>query len=279
MSQISDSKSSAIPLFGQAYSANPALTPITTVGTGVADPSLQIEVGSRWLTSDGRAVALVQNGTVALTSGKLVQAPAEVTAFEKLAMTIPTAYPGTVGATQILVTNGGTVLNANQFAGGYLVVASSTGIGQTLQIASHQAAAASATFVVTLADPVQVALSASSTVSLLYNPYSGVVISNHSTLGSPVGVTIYPVAASTAPTFSGTTGLLTAAGVAQYAFIVVRGAVGCLIDALTNVGYPIGPSTNTDGAVNVATLTSSPQIGYSMQTQTSTQCGLVYLYL
>lgn len=268
-----------LSLFNQAFSANPANTPQTTAGTGGFDPSVQTLVGSKWDTNNGQEVVLVQNGAVAIASGKLCQAPTEVTAFEKLAMTIPTAYPGTVGSTQILVTNGATVLNANQFQGGYLVVASSTGIGQTLEIAGNQAAAANATFVVTLVDPVQVALSATSTVSLLYNPYSGILISNHSTLGLPVGVSFYPLAASTAPTFSGTTGLLTAAGVAQYGFIATGGPIGCLIDAVTNVGYPLGPSTNTDGALNVATLTSSPQIAVSGQTQTSTQVGLVYLQL
>lgn len=279
MSYISDFKSSALALFNQAYSANPALTPITTAGTGVADPSLEAEIGNRYQTADGRTLALVRNGAVALTTGKLVQARTEVTAFELLAMTIPSTYPGTVGSTQILVTNGGTVLNANQFAGGYVVIGGGTGQGQTLQIASHQPAAASATFVITLADPVQVALSATSTVTLMANQYDGILIANHSTLGQPVGVTLYPLAASTAPTYSGTTGALTAAGVSQYGFIVVKGFVGCLIDALTNVGYPVGPSTNTDGAVNVATLTSSPQIGISAQTQTSTKTGLIFLNL
>lgn len=268
-----------LSLFNQAWAANPAQTPQTTQGTGGYDANVDALVGSKWDTSNGNTVVLVQNGVVAVASGKLLQAPVEVTAFEKLAMTIPTAYPGTVGSTQILVTNGATVLKQNQFAGGTLVVASSTGIGQTLQIGSHQPAAANATFVVTLIDPVQVALSATSTVSLLANIYDGVVISNHSTLGLPVGVSFYPLAASTAPTFDGTSGLLTAAGVAQYGFIVCGGTVGCLIDAVTNVGYPLGPSTNTDGALNVATLTSSPQIGFSGQTQTSTQCGLVYLNL
>lgn len=279
MSYISDFKSPGLSLFNQGYSANPASTPVTTAGTGNADASLQVEVGSRWNLSDGRQVVLVQSGATALASGKLMQAPTQVTAFQKLAMTVPTAYPATSGLTQILVTNGGTVLNVNQFQSGQLIVESGTGAGQTLQIASHQPAAASATFVVTLADPIVTTLDATSKVSLLYNPYAGILISNHTTLGSPVGVTLYPLAASTAPTYSGTTGALTTAGVAQYGFIVVRGQTGCLIDALTNVGYPVGPSTNVDGALNVATLTSSPQIGYSMQTQTDTHYGQVYLML
>lgn len=268
-----------LSLFNQAFSANPYNTPQTTAGTGGFDANLGNLVGSKWDTNTGGTVALVQNGAVAIASGKLVQAPTQLTAFQKLAMTVPTAYPATVGATQILVTNGGTVLKQNLFAGGTLVVASGTGIGQTLQIGSHQQAAASATFVVTLVDPIVVTLDATSTVSMIANPYNGVLISNHSTLGTPVGVSLYPLAASTAPTFDGTSGILTAAGVAQFGFVVTSGPVGCLIDAVTNVGYPLGPSTNTDGALNVATLTSSPQVAISGQTQTSTQAGLVYMQL
>lgn len=271
----------ATPVAGnQAYSANPGNNPITTAGTGFADPNFDTYVGQKFDTSDGRELVLVQNGVVALTAGKLVQAPVEFTAFEKLAMTVPTAYPATAGSFQVLVTNGNTALKQNLFGGGYLVTASSTGIGQTLKIASHQAAIATGTFVVTLEDPIQVTLSASTTVSLIQNPYNGIVISNHSTLGTPVGVTICALAASTAPTYDGTSGLLTAVGLAQYGLIVCGGPTGCLIDnTVTNVGYPLGPSAATDGALGVATLTASPQIAVSAQTQTSAQVGLVYLQL
>lgn len=263
----------------QAYSANPASTPITTVGTGFAAPDFGTYVGQKFDTSDGRELVLVQNGAVAIGAGKLVQAATEVTGFELLAMTVPTATPATAGTLKVLVTNGATVLKVNQFAGGYLITGGGTGAGQTLKIASHQPAAASATFVVTLEDPIQTTLDATTTITLQANPYNGILVANHTTLGLPVGVTLYNIAASTAPTFDGTAGTLTTAGVAQYSLIVTHGPTACLIDALTNVGYPVGPSTNTDGAVNVATLTSSPQVGISGQTQTSTKYGLIYLQL
>lgn len=269
--------SSGVP--NQAYSANPANTPVTTAGTGFADPDFATYVGQKFDTSDGREIVLVQNGAVALAAGKLMQAPTEITAFEKLAITVPTATPATAGTFKILVTNGATVLKSNLFASGYLVTASNTGAGQTLKIGSHQPAAASGTFLVTLEDPIQTTLDATTTVSLIANPYNGILISNHSTLGTPVGVSLYNLAASVAPTFDGTSGALTTVGIAQYGLIVCGGPTGCLIDSVTNVGYPLGPSTNTDGALNVATLTSSPQIAVSGQTQTSTQYGLVYVQL
>ena len=266
-------------LFNQGFSANPANSATIPTGTGAFTPDIQTMVGTKWDTADGREFALVQNGAVALAAGVLAQASVEVTAFERLAMTVPAATPATAGTFQVLVTNGATKLNVNQFQGGYFITATGTGIGQMLRIASHQPAAASATFLVTLEDAIVTTLDATTTVSLMANPYSGVLISNHTTLGLPVGVTLYPLAASTAPVYDATAGTLTTAGVAQYGFVCTHGVAACLIDTLTNVGYPVGPSTATNGALAVATLTSSPQVGISGQTQVSTDVGLVYLNL
>lgn len=265
----------------QAYSANPANTPITTAGTGFADPSFMSYVGQKFDTSDGRELALVQNGAVALVAGVLVQSEAEVTAHQKLAMTVPTAYPATAGLFQILVTNGSTVLNVNKFQGGYVIVASGTGIGQMFKIASHAPAANAATFVVTLEDPIQTTLDATSKISLLQNPYTNVIITPATTAtAGPVGTTLYNIAASTAPSYNGTTGALTAAGIAQFGLIVTHGPTTCLIDStVTNVGYPLGVSKTTAGTLGVATLTTVPQVAVSAQTLTSANNGLVYLQL
>lgn len=273
MSRITQKNATApLSLFQQA-------TTIVT-GTGFLDPSFPSYTGQRFDLSDGREVVLVQNGATALAAGVLVQAPAEVTAFEKLAMTVPTATPATAGATQILVTNGATVLNVNQFQGGYAVVAAGTGIGQTFVIASHQAAANAATFLVTLEDAIITTLDATSKISLIADPYSNVIINPATATSTPIGVSLYPLAASVASTFNGTTGALTTLGTFQYGYIVSRGYASCLVDAtVTNVGYPVGRSATTAGAIGVATLTTVAQIGVSAQTLTSAQNGMFYLNL
>lgn len=265
----------------QAYAADPANNPITTAGIGFADPSFDSYVGQKFDTSDGRELALVQNGAVALAAGVLVQSEAEVTAHQKLAMTVPTAYPATAGLFQILVTNGSTVLNINKFAGGYAIVASGVGIGQMFKISSHQPAANGATFVVTLEDPIQTTLDATSKISLLQSPYANVVITPATTAtGGCVGATLYNIAAGTAPSFNATTGALTAVGVGQYGLIVTHGPASVLIDnSVTNVGYPLGVSKVTAGTLGIATLTSTPQIATASQTLTSANNGLVYLML
>lgn len=249
--------------------------------TGFYSPGSSTYVGQKFDTSDGRELALVQNGTVALPAGVFLQSEAEVTAHQKLAMTVPTAYPATAGAVQVLVTNGSTKLNANKFQSGYAIVASGTGIGQMLKISTHQPAAASATFVVTLEDPIQTTLDATSKISLLQNPYANVVIAPATTAtGGPVGVSLYNIAASVSATYDATSGALTANGVAQYGLVTTHGPAACLIDStVTNVGYPLGISKTTAGTLGVATLTTVPQVAVSSQTLTSANNGLVYLQL
>lgn len=272
----------ATPIVGnQSFTAIPSNGSQPSSGTGFYDGNFSTYAGQKFDTSDGREVVLVQNGAVALSAGQLIQSPAEVTAFQKLAMTVPAAYPATAGATQILVTNGSTVLNINQFQQGYAIVASGTGLGQILKIASHQPAANAATFVVNLEDPIITTLDATSKISLIANPYISVITSPATTAtGGPVGVTLYGIAASTAATYNATTGVLTANGTAQYGFLVCHGPAACLVDStVTNVGYPIGVSKTTAGTVGVATLTTVPQIAVSMQTLTSANTGMIYLFL
>ena len=273
MSVISDFKSSPIAFMNQATSA--------AAGTGSVDAGIAREVGTRFVLDDGRQVVLVSNGVAALVSGNLLQSEAEVVAFHKLAMTIPAAYPASIGKNQIYVTNGATVLNVNQFQGGFASVTAGTGIGQSFRIASHAAAANGAAFVLTIEETISVALDATSKITLMQNPYKNVIQSPVTTAtGAPIGVSLYPVAASVAGSFNATTGKLTAAGVDQYAFIGVRGMFNVLTDnSVTNVGYPVGCSKVTAGTVGVATLTTTPMVGIAAQTLTSAECGMVNVIL
>jgi len=270
--------SSGVP--NQAFSAIPGAGPQPASATGFYEPSISTCVGQKFDTSDGRELVLVQNGAVALTAGKLIQTVAETTAFEKLAMTVPTAQPATAGTFAVLVTNGATVLNANQFQGGFLVTASGTGLGQLLKIQSHQPAAASATFIVTLEDPIQTTLDVTTTVSLVANPYLGVIINPTTPTGTPVGVTLYNIAASTAATYDGTSGKLTVNGVAQYGLVTCHGLVSVLMDSdASGVGVGVGPSDLTAGAVGTEVAGTQSHVGITMQTSTSAQYVPVYLTL
>lgn len=297
MSVVSDYKSSPFDVFtqppltsgytGTSTPPGPGYTPQATVSgtTTVYDTSYDSLCGVRFNTNDGRQVVMVRNGgteiaVAAISSGLLVQAPAEITTWNNLAITVPTATPATAGSYQILVTNAGTKLNVNEYANGYLLVSAGTGIGQTLQIASHANAAASATFVLTLQDPIQVTLDATSTVTLVRNPYIGVVVSATGLTGTAVGSTFYTIAAGTASTYDGTSGALTAQGQPVYAFVGCHGVWGIRADGTSTpaVGLPASASSTTAGDVTVFTA-AKQYIGNMAGTATSAKIAPVDLKL
>lgn len=270
MSRITQKSAVApIPLFTQVTSAS--------TGTGTVDPSFVTYVGERFDLSDGREVVLVSNSATALVSGVLCQSPSIVAGHQTLAMTVPTATPATAGLFQVLVTNGATVINQGFYNGGFLIVKDGTGIGQTLKISSHPGAAASATCLITLEDPIQVTLDATSIVNLIQNPYQNIIIAPTTATGNVVGVTISPLAASVAPTWNGTSGVFSTAGTQQYALIATKGIVSCLSDSNTaTVGLGLMRSTTTAGTVAVRTATGA-DVGNALQTTISAKAGAIFL--
>ena len=272
MSRITQ-RSSVAPLgmFSQATSSS--------AGTGTVDASFATYTGQKFDTADGRELTLVSVGATAITSGLLVSGVAATATHQGLAVAVPAATPATAGTYKVSVTLGASVLNQNSYQGGFLIVVAGTGIGQTLKIASNPGAASSAAgVIITLEDAIITTLDATSVVNLIPNPYNNVVVENHTTLpGAVLGVTLYPLAASVAPTYNGTTGVKTAAGVQQYGYIVSKGIVSCLSDVtVAAVGLGIMPSATTDGCVTVQTATGR-NIGAAYQLGVSAQAQAVYI--
>lgn len=244
--------------------------------------SLFSTVGSQTLTacgemfdsSDGRSFVLVSNSTTALVAGNLIQAPAIVANHQNLTVTAfaPVSTSTNLPAT-VTVTLGGTAATSQQYAQGYAIVNSGTGIGQTLKIQSNPAqASTTGALVVTLEDAPVVALDTTSTICLIPNLYTNVVINPTTATNTPVGVTLYAIPASTA--VSGTT-----PGTFYFGLIQTKGAVSCLADASTAaVGLGLIPSTTTAGTVTVATATGA-RIGRALQATVSAQARTIYLHL
>lgn len=237
------------------------------------DPSLVTMTGAKFYTSDGREFALVQNAGTALASGKLVQGPAKITNHQNLATST-----AAIGATQVTVTLGATLATANQYSGGYVIFNAGTGLGQTLKIASHPAAALSATLVLTLEDPIQVATLSSDTKScLVLNPFgspngtdvrtSGVIIcpANNALTGSVIGVSTYPIAASTST-------------VATYGLIQTAGVCAALNDGTTAIGLDLMPGSIA-GTVATYVVATSSRIGTATQAGVDTEYRLITLQL
>lgn len=79
---------------------------------------------------------------------------------------------------------------------GYLIVNDAAGEGQMYKIKGHEAASGTSNFVVTLYDPLTVALTTSSQVGLAQNPYSNVIASAAVVTGIFTGVNLIAVTAS-----------------------------------------------------------------------------------
>ncbi len=184
--------------------------------------------GDKGRTVDGREFVYCKNGAVATVAGSLYQTAAELTNHDNLAVTATA-----IGAVAITVTLGNTAVTENQYAGGTLTVDTTAGLGYTYLIESHPAADASAACVFTIAKPgVIVALDTNSRVTLVPNPWSGVVITPATTLtGAVVGVATYIIAAN------------------EYGWLQVKGPCGVLVAGTIIVGAAAVSPCGTGGAV------------------------------
>lgn len=223
--------------------------------------------GERFDASDGREFVIVQNGTVALVAGVLVQAPPVVAAHQNMAVTAYSPKSSTVPYTTITVTLGATAATVNQYAGGFLVVNDNAGEGQTLKIQSHPAADLSTSLTLTLEDTAVTAITTASEVSLIPNLYVNVVVNPTTPTNTPIGVTLNAIAASVA----GTTNV--------FGLIQTKGPTSCLNgDADLTVGSAISPSNATAGAVENGVIAQG-FVGRALQAGVNTEYRTVYIDL
>jgi len=149
-------------------------------------------LGERAETADGRVFRYAKAGGSALVAGNMLPAPAQITNHQQL-----TPSAAALGATTISVTLGATAATENQYAGGYAIIDTTPGNGYAYLISSHAAVLSAGVMTLTLAEPLKVALTTSSRVSLQANPYNGVIQSPVTTLtGAVVGCAVVPAAAS-----------------------------------------------------------------------------------
>jgi hypothetical protein len=264
MSYISDYKSSPIQLFG--------------VNGGITSTENYIGtlVGTKFLSDDDRVYALVQNGGTALVAARLIQSPASIGSTHTGLAVSGAATVNVIGSTQVTITLGGTLATANQYADGYAVVSAGLGIGQTLKILSHPAGTSSGTVVLTLAEPISVALDTTSKISLTLPQYgssngtdvttSGVVVCPTTLTGRVIGATIYPIPASTAT-------------VPTYGFIVTNGPVAVLNGAGTAIGLDVMPGASVAGSVVTYVVATKTRVGTATVAGEDTKAQLITLQL
>lgn len=217
--------------------------------------SATIAMGQQGATRDNRLYVFgLNNSSNAAVAGNIQTAPATVA--NHVGRTLTTAVA--VNTNVILVPLGATLATASQYAGGYLTVISGPGAGTSYKIKDNTAAASSGTTTVTLSEkePVLVALTTSSVVSLYPSPFNGFAISsttiaNNNILGIP------NVAVPTS----------------NYAWLQIRGYCATLADSTPptkNTNAIV--SASTAGAVAIQGASAVTQVlGYAPETMVSAQ--------
>lgn len=217
----------------------------TLVAQGIYEESATAlhRVGERLQLGDGRVFYYAKNGAVALTPGTLLVEQDQTALHINLS-----CAAAAIGDKEVTVTLGATAATANEYAEGYLSVNDGTGEGHIYKIKSHPAADASATLKVKLYDGINVALVASATseVSLLHNPYYGVIISVADQANCPVGVAVIATTA------------------AYYCWVQTWGVANVLADEAVAQGDECTIGTSVVGAVEAVDAVGEPRVGISM---------------
>ena len=185
-------------------------------------------------SNDGRAFRYCKAGGTALEAGKLQQSSAQDTGDHNLAVA------ATAAGLKTITTVGTVTVTANQYASGFVVIADDAGEGYMYRISSHPAATA-AVVTLTLADEVQVALTASTTIDIIKNPYEGVIVNPTTISSAPAGVAVKPLTAS------------------YYGWLQVSGPCAIFADDTIAVGLDVVASATVAGAVEV-TADGAPEI-------------------
>lgn len=222
--------------------------PVDSVGQDdfVSSATQAHDLGTRIETDDGRVYRYALAGAVDLVAGNVLQGPAVVTAH--LANTPPAVA---IGAQSFTYTPGAATGTANQYAGGWLQVDTTPGNGYTYEVSGHAAIASSTAFALNLKDAIQIALTTSSRVGLIANPYRGVIQ--------------FPVTTATG-IVAGVAGYIITA--AQYGWIQTWGMCSTLIAGTPALGAGVmTPSTAAGSAVVLTTtnLVVAQTVGYMAQ--------------
>jgi len=205
--------------------------------------------------NDGRVFRYCLNGAATMLAGRLQQRQAEIIGDQNLA-----AVAAAIGDVEFVSTDSVTV-DANEYIGGWVMVTVTPGEGRQYQIRQHDAfSGAAPTFL--LDDPIEVALTTSSKVDLVHNPYNDVVIYPQTATGGPVGISVHPIV------------------IAEYGWLCVGGVASCLVDSTAVVGLAVSAADGSiTGAVDDVTHATEAPVGIALTGIADTQYGPIKVNL
>lgn len=233
----------------------------TIVGQGIFEESTTPNhvVGAYVETAEGRGFRYAKIGAVATVAGKVYQGVAlDATNLQ------PSGGLGVaaqaIGDTTITVSTSTTVA-VNLLAGAYLSVDVTPGQGYLYKIRSNTATAAAVGLVITLDDPLIVALTTSSKVIVAQHPYNGVVIEP----GTPTAA------------IAGVAHRVTTAG--SYGWLQTRGAASVLFTGTGVAGKAVGSLSGGTSGSTAPCIAATNIIGYHMATGITGEYALIFLTL
>jgi hypothetical protein len=131
------------------------------------------DLGTVCETADGRVYRYAKAGASNLAAGLVNTGTARVT--NHTINSVATA--AAVGARSVNITlAGATATTLDQYADGYLTVIDSAGVGSAYRVEGNPVIASSGTGVVQLSEGIATALTTSSKVSLIYNPWDLTIV-------------------------------------------------------------------------------------------------------
>ena len=243
---------------GKGSNPDSIINPFTSGTTSVTDSlGNDIPLGSVLYYGD-RVFRYGLVGGVALTAGKLVQTIVGTKAdHQDLA---PTAAVS-AGEYEISVETAGTDLTLNQYAGGYLYVNDAAGEGQCLKIKSNPVHDHSddPSVVITCHDALATAIATSSKVSLMSDPWSGLVVAPAAETGAIMGVPLVDMALS------------------AYGWFQTYGPAAVLTEGTVVLGHNVMRSDTTAGAVEPSSGSTLDIVGTCMLVDVTTDYSLIKL--
>jgi hypothetical protein len=224
-------------------------TSVSTQGT---------DLGAFATSGDGRSFRYHLNGAVTQVPGKVYQGPAQDATNQTPAGGLATAAAA-IGATQVTITTS-TTIAVNLLAGGYMSVAVTPCQGYMYKIKSNTATAGATGLVITLEDPLIVALTTASRVIFNLNPFNGAVVAPGTITGTILGVSIYPIVN------------------AQYGWIQTHGQCSALLTGtFASAGLAVGMLVGgTIGSLAPA-IAGTNVLGYTMTIGATGEYDFVFL--
>lgn len=219
------------------------------------------QLGTVGITRFGDLYRYAWNGAVALVAGKTLNTLAKVSNHT----TVTVSAAAAIGVTTVSATLGATAATQDQYAEGTLIVKDSTGVGQSLAISGNTVTASAGVITVQLAEPLVIALTTSSVVSLLPNPWSSVIVAPAAAAEVCPGVPQLAVAASTTT-------------VQQYFWAKTKGLASVLSDGVIGKGSGAIQSASVIGAAVVeGTSAVTQRLGWAPEATIDTKYDPLFL--